>query len=184
MLVELLRKLPDFKGKRRLTKVLMHNTINNAEDVLVKGRFGCNYLLPNLKETVGYEIYINGVYEKEIFELLKEIIPLNGRILDLGANIGSVIIPVCAIRKDISAVAVEAAPWVYTYLKKNIELNNLDNIQTINKALFDSDDLELDFFSPKEKYGKGSLSPVFTDESIKVKTITVDTLIRELNFAC
>src|SRR5688572_14155380 len=125
MLAKLLRRLPDFKGKHRLAKVLMHGRINKAENVLVQGSFACKYLLPNLTETVGYEIFINGIYEREIFDLLKRIIPPNGRILDLGANIGSVIIPLCTIRKDIQAVAVEAAPWVYTYLQNNIELNHL-----------------------------------------------------------
>jgi FkbM family methyltransferase len=182
MLAKLLRNLPDFKGKRRLGKFLLQNTINNAEDLIVKGYFDCSYILPNLKETVASEIFINGIYERETIDLLRKVVPLNGRLLDLGANIGSVIIPLCKVRKDINAVAVEAAPWVYAYLKKNIELNKLNNIQTLNKALYDADNLELDFFSPKEKFAKGSLSPVFTSDAVKVKTIMVDTLIKELNF--
>src|SRR5688572_31714865 len=100
MLAKILRNLPDFRGKRRLGKFLLQNTINKAEDIEIKGFFDCSYVLPNLKETVASEIFINGIYERETFDLLRKVVPLNGRILDLGANIGSVVIPLCKVRKD------------------------------------------------------------------------------------
>ena len=40
----------------------------------------------------------------------------------------------------------------------------------------------MDFFSPRDKYGKGSLSPVFSQEPVKVISKRVDTIMREHHF--
>ena len=36
--------------------------------------------------------------------------------------------------------------------------------------------MQVDFFSPKDKFGKGSMAPVFTTEAITIETITLDQL--------
>ncbi|MEO5891099.1 MAG: FkbM family methyltransferase [Ferruginibacter sp.] len=180
---QLFRSLPLFKGKSRLARLLLSNAVKNQKDIEISGRYHCKYLLPNIVENVGFDIFINGQYEPEIHDLLFRLLPENGCFLDLGANIGSTVIPLCKRRADITAVAVEAAPWVFSYLQKNIALNDLKNVQLINNALFNEDDRELDFFSPMEKFGKGSLSPVFTQEGVKVKTRRVDTLVNDLKLS-
>jgi FkbM family methyltransferase len=177
---KLFRSLPPFKGKERLARLLLADTIKNKTDVEVTGRHNCTYLLPNIQENVGFDIFINGEYEPEIQELIYRLLPANGCFLDLGANIGSIIVPAAKRRPDIKSVAVEAAPWIFNYLAKNISKNSLSNVHLVNNALFDEDDKELDFFSPHDKYGKGSLSPVFTKEGVKVKTIKIDTLVKNL----
>lgn len=178
----LFRKLPDFKGKRRLAKILFRQKLNSASEVLVEGKFGCRYYLPNLQENIGLDIFVNGVYEETTINHLEKMIPLNGRYLDLGANIGAILIPLCKRRPDIQAIAVEAAPWIFKYLEKNIILNKLNSIIYLNNALFDEDDIAMDFFSPPDKYGKGSLSPVFSKEAVQVISKQVDTIIREHDF--
>jgi FkbM family methyltransferase len=160
----------------------MHNKINHATDVKVTGKNNCKYVLPNLKETIGYDIYINGIYEKEIIHYLSKIIPSNGKLLDIGANIGAISIPLAKSRKDIQIIAVEASTHIFNYLQNNVSLNELKNVHLVNKAVYDKDDLEMDFFNPTEKYGKGSMSPVFTQNSIKVKTITLHKLIQDFSF--
>lgn len=182
MLDSLIRKLPDFKGKHRLVKMLYGKKLRTSEDILVKGKFGCEYLLPNLEENVGLEIFINGVYEESIVNFLRKIIPQKGHFLDLGANIGAISIPVCKLRPDISTIGVEAAPWIYSYLQKNLQRNNITNARIMNNALFNKDNLLLDFFTPRDKYGKGSLAPVFSQDPVKVIAKKVDTIVRELNF--
>lgn len=176
----LFRKLPPFKGKERLARLLLAGAIKNKTDVEIAGRYGSTYLLPNIIENVGFDIFINGDYEPPIQDLIYRLLPKNGCFLDLGANIGSIIVPTAIRRPDVQAVGVEAAPWIFTYLSNNIERNKLSNVKVINRALFDEDDKELDFFSPHDKFGKGSLSPVFTSQGVKVKTIKVDTLLNNL----
>lgn len=182
MIERLLRQIGSFKGKQRLARFLFKKKINNGRDLMVKGLYDCVYKLPNIKETIGFEVFINGVYEKETINLLKGLLPLSGHFLDLGANIGSILIPLCMQRPDIKAIAVEAAPWIFKYLKNNVSLNNIKNVKLLNYALLDVDNSEIDFFSPEDKYGKGSLSPIFTKLSEKVKSRTVDSILNEFNF--
>jgi FkbM family methyltransferase len=179
----LFRNLPDFKGKRKLAKILFNQKLNSPSKVLIKGKFSCSYYLPNLTENIELDIFVNGVYEEKTINYLDKLIPSNCSYLDLGANIGAVLIPLCKKRPDIRAIAVEAAPWIYQYLQKNILLNKLTNIRYLNNALFDEDDIPMDFFSPKDKYGKGSLSPVFSKDSIQVISKKVDTIIQQYDFS-
>ena len=176
----LIRNLPDFKGKRRLVRLLTKAEIETSSDVVVSGRYGCKYLLPNIKESISFEIFCNGIYESDTNSFLYKLIPKNGVFLDLGANIGSVTIPLLKRRPDLKCICVEAAPWIFDYLRKNRDINfNNESIVLINKALLDKDGMTLPFYSPREKFGKGSLSPVFTDKGIPVQSVTIDTLVKE-----
>jgi FkbM family methyltransferase len=171
------RALPQFKGKQRLAKFLLKRKLETLKDIWIKGQYGCSYLLPNLVENVSREIFINGIYEKATSEFFVNRSSQGGVYLDLGANIGAIAVPLLKRRQDLKVICVEAAPWLFPYLQKNIEANSLQNVVLVNKALFDEDDRELDFYSPDVKFGKGSLSPTYTDKSVKVQTIKVDTLV-------
>jgi FkbM family methyltransferase len=175
------RKLPPFKGKLKLARFLFAKNIKKAQDIWIKGKYGCTYLLPNLIENVSFDIYVNGIYEQDTIDFLAKRIPANGVFLDLGANIGAISTPLARRRKDIRIVCVEASPWVFSYLEKNLAANGLTDLCKINKALYYTDNEEMDFFSPVEKFGKGSLSPVFTTNAQKVTTIKLDTLIEQLH---
>lgn len=178
----LVQRFPHFVGKNFLVRRLYKEEIDNGTELRVEGKFGCTYYLPNIVETVGFEIFSNGIYEPETIDILSGLLPENGKFIDIGGNIGSISIPLCKNRPDIKALAIEAAPWVFDYLQRNLLLNGLKNIKIFNSAMFDKDNLELDFFSPHDKFGKGSLASVFTSDAVKVKTLTLDSLVRENDF--
>lgn len=175
----LFRKLPGFKGKGRLAKLFLGNYITGKKDVVIKGKFDCEYVLPNLLETISFEIFINGIYEEVTSAFFARRLSKGGVFLDLGANIGTITIPLRKKRDDARIVCVEAAPWLFDYLRNNLDRNKFPDVVAVNKALYSKDNEVLDFFSPDEKFGKGSLSPVFTKEGVKVTTITLDTLVKE-----
>lgn len=177
---KLIRNLPHFKGKFRLVKWLYKKQLGSAIDETIPGRFGLQYLLPNLKENIAFEIFSDGVYEPETIKMIVQRLPENGVFLDIGANIGSITMPVCQQRQDVRAVCVEASPKVFKYLESNIELNNMQNCQLINQLVGEVDNEAVDFFSPDELFGKGSSSPVFTNVPEKVRAVTLDTLLSEL----
>jgi FkbM family methyltransferase len=176
----LLRRLPVFRGKQRLARLLYGNSIASKKDFWVKGKQNCEYLVPNLVENIGFEIFINGIFEPETSDFFASVLPVNGVFLDLGANIGTITVPLLKKRQDIKIVCVEAAPWIFNYLEKNLARNHARNVTAINKVLFYTDNEEVNFYSPGDKFGKGSLSPVFTDKLVKVKTIKVDSLVQEM----
>lgn len=180
MIDKLLRLMPDFRGKRRLVRMLFKNHIQTASNLAIKGSMGCEYILPNIKETISFDIFCNGIYEQGTNTFLLKMIPENGVFLDLGANIGSVVIPLQKKRPDIKCICVEAAPWISDYLEKNIALNfPSTTIAIINKALFDKSGETLPFYTSLDNFGKGSLSPVFTNDSLSVTTITIDDIVAQ-----
>src|SRR3954466_14075374 len=101
MLTNVLKALPDFKGKRRLARYLFGNFVRDSRDVIIKGRNGMQFKVPNFIENVGFEILVNGIYEKDTSDFIAARLPQNGVFLDIGANIGAVALPVCNQRKDI-----------------------------------------------------------------------------------
>ncbi len=180
MIAQLMRKLPEFKGKHFLSGMLFKKERALINDKWIDGKYGCQYFLPNLKEHLAFEIFINGIYEYDTHQFLLNRIPPNGTFLDLGANIGAITVPLCKKRPDITAICVEAAPWIFSYLQENIKKNGLEKrVSIYNYALFDEDKKIMPFFSPKDKFGTGSLSAVFTDVAVDVETIKVDTLLQQ-----
>lgn len=177
----ILRNLPDFKGKRRLARLFYGGYLRKAKDILITGSYGCKYLLPNLVEIISFELFINGIYEEASHTFLLEKLPPDAIFIDLGANIGTITIPICKKRSDVRAICVEASPWVFAYLEKNIRLNELSNIELVHKAIFDSDGVEIDFFGPTDEFGKGSMTAHYTDKSVKVPTVMLDTLLLDKN---
>jgi FkbM family methyltransferase len=178
MISKVLRALPPFKGKQRLSRFLLSNYLKQNRDIRVNGHYDCTYLLPNLTETVAFELFINGIYEEDTVSFIVERIKHHKILLDIGANIGAITIPVCKQRHDLKVICLEAAPMVFAYLKRNIETNGLTQVTLVNKAITDVDGKLVNFYSPLDKFGKGSMSPVFTSERVEVETTTLMALTK------
>src|ERR1700681_4853653 len=122
------RSLPLFRGKERLARIIFSDQLKNNNSFWIRGKWGCEYLVPNIVESIGFEIFINGVYEQATSDFIVGRLPVNGVFLDLGANIGAISIPVQNKRKDIKIICVEAAPWIFEYLEQNLEKNGAENV--------------------------------------------------------
>ncbi len=181
MLNNILKRLPQFKGKNRIAKLLMGKFLQRTKDIIIDANDGLKYKLPNLVESIAFSLYVNGYYEKETIDFILEKLPLNANFIDVGANIGAISLPLCKKRTDIKAICIEASPKVYAYLKFNVELNNVSNAILINKAVNDDDGKKISFFSPDDLFGKGSMSPIFTEKSEEVETTRLTSIISKLN---
>jgi FkbM family methyltransferase len=179
MLKKFLKQLPHFKGKFRLARFFWAAYLNKAIDIEISGKHSITYKVPNAKESIGFELFVNGIYESDFINLIIKNIPPNGTLLDLGANIGSICIPISKLRPDIKIYAIEASPRVFSYLKYNVEKNNCKNIIIENKALSTEDNQTVSFYSPPDLFGKGSLNPVFTNVAETVRTLTLDSFIKQ-----
>ena len=177
----LFRKLGFFRGKHRIVRALLGKRMKGFRNQVVPGKHQCQYLLPNIIENVGFDIFADGIFEEDSIRLIISSLPEKAGWLDIGANIGSICIPVCRLRPDVSAIAIEASPRVFGYLEKNVSMNHLENLRLVNKALSDSGGEQVSFFSPEEKFGKGSMSSVFTSKAEMTETITLDELVDQFN---
>ncbi|MBZ5858003.1 FkbM family methyltransferase [Flavihumibacter profundi] len=180
MLSRILRMLPIFPGKYRISKKLLKQSTLDQKNILINGKWGCSFLIPNLKENIGFEYFVNGVYEEETIKEIESLLPNNGVLLDIGANIGTIAIPICKRNPSITCFCIEASPFVFEYLQKNIEFNKLENIAAFNLAIHQENDQYLPFTTPKEKFGKGSYSTAFAGKTQDIRTITIDRLVNDL----
>ncbi len=179
MIGKLFRKFNDFKGKQRLSRLLMNRKLKSTKDIVVEGKYHCSYLVPNIKEVIGFELYINGIFEEEYIQLILSKLKPNAVIIDLGANIGSISIPICKLKNDVRVIAVEASSVMYGYLKKNIELNGIINCEILNKAVWVNSESEVPFYVPDEQYGKGMIDMNKSSGNFElVKTISLDDLCK------
>jgi FkbM family methyltransferase len=181
MISHILRQLPPFKGKARLARLLLRNRGVSEKVQLVTGDYGLKYFVPNTNESIGFFLLINGIYEKDVSDYIIRTAPVNALFIDIGINIGSISLPVAKRRPDCKIIGVEAASEVFECLQRNIAINNGLNITPINKAVSDKDGELVSFYSPEEQFGKGSMSPVFTEDGKMIETITLDQLVKDHN---
>jgi FkbM family methyltransferase len=175
-----LQSFPAFKGKFRIARFLINVFGWRDEHLEVKSKKNrVVYSLPNLNENIAVEIFTNGEYEPDIIDLLSKLmLVLDGAFVDVGANIGSITMPLAKQNKERSFLLVEASPWIFNVLRKNLENNFLSNAKALNVCMSDQKSDAVKFFAPKGKFGKGSMKEVFTNEFELVESITLDELIK------
>ena len=170
--------LPQFRGKLRIARYLVKSKNREIKFTTLNKVV---YTVPNLIENVSFELYINGIYEKQTIEFICSSIPRNGTFVDVGANIGAICVEVARRRPDVNVNAFEASPRVFQYLIQNSAQNNLSNLEIHNLAIHEVGGIELPFFSPLELNGKGSFSPVYTSTPEMVKTVRLDDFLMSRN---
>lgn len=180
VLTTVLQSLPDFKGKQRLARLLFGKSLAQKRDVVVKGRHGLQYKLPNCVENIGFEIFINGAYERETSDVIIGRLPKGGVFADIGANIGSIALRVAKKRPDTRTLCVEASPLIFSYLKYNLEINGLTNVVPVNKALADKDGEVLTFSLDANQFGKGYIGgDAAAPDTEEVEMVRLDTLLQQ-----
>ncbi len=170
--LKIYRSLPWFRGKLRIGKKLFAPYINKREPLKFTAHGNVQYSIPNTLENLGVELMINGIYEYDIVEFLKAQIQNNSIYFDIGANIGSLGLPVVKCKTNVKYYGFEASPMVFEYLKKNFEQNDILQFYLYNK-LVHQDDAQLVKFYQSELYGKSSLAPTYSSDYIKVASVSL-----------
>ncbi len=178
-----LRLLPDFKGKRMLARFILGKNIKKYSDFSVVGRYGCEYRVPNLEEIIGFELYVNGIFEKEIVSFLISKMQADAVFLDLGANIGAVSLPICRNFPGAKVYCVEASPFVMNYLESNLAINKINNCKVFDAVLSDRSGEKINFYFPDKQFGKGAVTNLFNSQSKQIDSITIDELIEKENIS-
>lgn len=102
-------------------------------------------------------------------------------IIDLGANEGEISI-FFAKKINCKVFAIECAEKNLYFLNKNIELNNVENIQVFKYAIYDKDDLNLTVnFKSNETQVHKKNEFITNNENELVESITLSTFIKSQN---
>lgn len=165
------RRLPLFKGKLVIGKMIFRQLIGKKHTEEVIANDGIRYLIPDTREIIGVELLINGVFEKKILQLILANIKDGDNYFDVGANIGTLGIPIISKRK-LNYHAFEASQTTVQFLKKNLELNRMENYHVVNAAVYETGGGEIDFYLSDE-YGKSTLSGTYYNNTVKVPTVSI-----------
>jgi len=175
-----LRMLPgNIPGSTRIKKALANRFYSRSAAVFNVN--GVEYSVPSLKEPVAFHLWANGAYEPELQNIIRNYWRRGTTFLDIGANIGSISIPLAlSIDSGGGVIGFEASPSIYPYLEENLRLNACANYEAIQCAVCDEDGAVLDFNeAPEEKFGMGSLGTKFDAPSVQVEGRTLDSLLAE-----
>jgi len=193
-----LTRLPNFRGKVKVLKVLHEFFLGNSNNSSYLHRL--NNPIPfkvYLDNRCAHELmaYLMNGYEQDTTLFLDKLFDQSGYFLDIGANIGLISIPFVLKQNEkqnsqsAKAYCVEAVLSNNQILNKNIIENNLQNqITTFNLGLGDKEkivDIQVEG-NRKEGDGTGTANILPSEsnyqcERIKLPITTIDTLVKNKN---
>ncbi len=90
---------------------------------------GCTYVMPSYSEPIAQHLFTFGAYEPETQHAILEFLPERGTLIDVGANIGALPIPIARLRPRAHIVCIEADPEIHRLLQVNVDRNCCARVQ-------------------------------------------------------
>lgn len=125
-----------------------------------------------------------GRYEKQDAEMLWQLLPSEGVVFDIGANVGWYALHIATARPRTRVLAFEPVPETFANLQANARLNHLGNLTLFNHGLSEREETQRFFFSA-EATGAASavnLTDTATTRQVDVRVRRLDDVTRELGF--
>ena len=167
------RRLPYFKGKNRLGMWLFKSQMYRNTNESVKGTYGLNYNIINTSDSIGRELFLNGIYESKTLHLLMKLLSPGKIMIDAGANIGAISLPVAKVTKAV-IYAFEPSRLILSTLQQNIVANKISNVFPFPLALSSASG-EANFYESDKVHGWSGLVEIKSFKKYPVKTITLDS---------
>lgn len=99
-------------------------------------RYGVSWDL-DLREGIDLSIFLTGSFQKRVAETCIRLLPPGGIVFDIGANMGSVTVPLSkAVSKSGKIFAIEPTLYPFIRLKKNLAINGFDSNLVVPLQLF------------------------------------------------
>jgi FkbM family methyltransferase len=102
--------------------------------------------------------------------------------LDCGCNYGAYSIPIAKIKKKSDIISFDASKNAILRLEENLELNNLKNISYYNLGISNINSYEFFNDNLDTLSNSGSYRFEANDYSYKVKVVTLDHFLKDINF--
>ena len=141
--------------------------------------------LNNKDNFLSRDLAFHKVWEPEITKLVKEIIKEDQVVIDVGANIGYFTTLFSKlVGKSGKVFSFEPAPNNFEFLKKNVSLNNLQNVTICQMAASDISEKQ-NLFLSTWNFGDNRLFEKPRDErdlerkQVQVETVRLDEIIHE-----
>ncbi|MCW5913730.1 MAG: FkbM family methyltransferase [Chitinophagaceae bacterium] len=178
-LSDIYRSLPSFKGKKRLGSLLFRQSVYKYTDKLVRCKDGLMLHILNTQDSVGRDLFFDGEYEPETVNLINSILKEGDIMIDAGANIGAISLPV-AKANHVQVYAFEPAKHVFEILEKNVTVNNLKNVIPVRLALSDVVETH-EFYESNRVHGWSGMVKIDSFQHYQVDTTTLDAFAGQNN---
>ena len=160
------RKLPFFKGKNKIIRILYSPDRNlNSGEKFITDYFEKKYegITSNF---IDWGVYFYGGLEKGLVNYIKTEISQFSYFLDIGSNSGTISLPFCD-RKDLKIICFEPLEYSYKKLIRNYEINNFFGKHIFHKiALSDKTGEGYIHFSNTDcNTGTASINPEFKNNT-------------------
>ncbi len=127
------------------------------------------------KRITPFEAFSFDQYELEDSEMLYKLVNNNDVIFDIGANIGWYSIHLSKKLTGANIYSFEPIPETFSKLKRNVELNKIDNINIVNIPLSNKVQNLTFYYSPSATGASSSVN-ISEESDIKKLDCTTDTL--------
>jgi FkbM family methyltransferase len=175
LILKAFRAVPHFRGKFRLARLLLSEA-SRSRETLVQDRHGNHLVVPNLLESGGFSLAVDGSYEPAAVDLLRSHVTPDSTFVDVGANIGAFTLALAD--RAARVIAIEASPLVLPYLHKNIGLSGRTNVAVFGGAVSRPGvDVVPFYLPPMDHSGMGSSAPQFGVEPIAMPARTLDQVL-------
>lgn len=131
----------------------------------------------------GRSLYDKGVYEPESVRAFTGLLLPGMTVLDVGAHLGQyTLIASDRVSRGGRVYAFEAVPETFRWLKRNVALNDLPNVELVNAAVSDSTEPVTVHLASTRDTGSNSIAgPAWVDSGrkITVPALTLDGYLAE-----
>lgn len=118
-----------------------------------------------------------GLYEKQEVRFIRQYLPSNLPVIELGASIGVIS---CIIAQKVSpqlVYSIEANPSLKMIIGDNLKLNNLSNTKVLNLALCGAEEV---FFIPGNDNTVGTVTSKKQDNSVAINSSSLSGITSKL----
>tara|TARA_B100000963_G_scaffold360457_1_gene391412 strand:- start:2132 stop:2959 length:828 start_codon:yes stop_codon:yes gene_type:complete len=178
------------KVYRYLKKRSKNLNIRNKESLICVSNYKDISILYKIKKIAFIEkkLINNGIHSKNILDIISTHIEPNSLLIDIGANIGTISLPIAKLyrSKNVIVHSFEASSTIFEDLNKNIKLNNLENIHSYNFAVT-SFNGKVDFYEVDENSDNKGLSSTLENADIlnpikkEVSAIKIDNFVEQFS---
>lgn len=153
-----------------------------GKDIVATNKMGLKFYCQEYDKRIApFETINFDSYEKEYADYILELVKNGDAVFDIGANIGYYSLLLGHEFNKAKIYAFEPIPDTFKFLKKNIILNDLENIKAFNFG-FGSKEETLPFYFYKEGSGNASareLNKKEKNEVIKCKIKRIDDFVKK-----
>lgn len=128
--------MPFAFGKRRLwDRVVCRHIIWRRMRIVAHTRFGAQFE-GNFPDAVHSYAYFFGVWEPAVTAVYRAALREGDVVIDIGANVGMhTLLASRLVGRTGRVHAIEASPWIFRRLRRNLRTNRADNVRSYNLAV-------------------------------------------------